>query len=204
MVIASKCWTPQESTHGGRDPRLSCQLEQPPQGCGGVPTAGGFQDAIRCWITSSRLPFPWKVRPDDLSRSLPTWAVPILRSIRTGEAGSLHPTTAASPRPGLLCLLLEQTLAWSQQEVGEKPGDFTHQKSCGGREGAFVTTEAQSWPENLFSAQSSDAARAAVLHLPPCNRTAEPKQQRALARGKALASTRRQSSRYSAGQPARR
>lgn len=92
-------------------------------------------------------------------------------------ARSPHPTPAASPGPGLLCLLLGQTLAPSQQEVGEKPCDFTHETSCRGSEGAFVTTEAQSWPENLFSAQSSDAARAAVLHLPPCNRTAEPKQE---------------------------
>ena len=83
---------------------------------------------------------------------------------------------AASPGPGLLCLLLGQTLAQSQQKVREKMGDFTHEASCRGKEGAFVTTKAQSWSENLFSAQSSNPARAAVLHLPLCNQTAEPKQ----------------------------
>lgn len=48
MVVGSKCWMSQESTHCGRDLRLSHQLEQPPQGCGGVPISGGFQDAIGC------------------------------------------------------------------------------------------------------------------------------------------------------------
>ena len=32
-------------------------------------------DLTGCQIISSRLPFPQKVRPDDLSQSLPTWAV---------------------------------------------------------------------------------------------------------------------------------
>lgn len=30
-------WMSQESTHSGRDPGLSCQLEQLPQGSGEVP-----------------------------------------------------------------------------------------------------------------------------------------------------------------------
>lgn len=64
-------------------------------------------------------------------------------------------------------MLLGQVLAQPQQEVREKAGDFTHKTSFRGRQGAFVNTEAQSWPENLFSAQSSDVTRAAVLHLLP-------------------------------------
>lgn len=46
-------------------------------------------------------------------------------------------------------MLLGQTLAQRQQEVEENPGNFTHATSCRGREGAFVTTKAQSWSANL-------------------------------------------------------
>lgn len=67
-------------------------------------------------------------------------------------AGTVYPTPATSPGPGLLCLLLEQMVAWSQQKVGEKSRRFHMRQAAEGREDAFVITEAQSWSENLFSA----------------------------------------------------
>lgn len=56
----------------------SHSLEQPPQECDRIPVAGGFWDAVGCWIVLCNLLFPWKGRPHDSLRSFPAWACNVI------------------------------------------------------------------------------------------------------------------------------